>query len=445
MIFRNTAIPYVITLCLAFGAVASASVDDTVTIRLEENQPDARREIAPECVIDVPAVREKAAPRPVVKGESAVLMDAVSGQVLYEKNAHTRRPNASTTKIMTAILMIENLRTDEIITASKKAAETPYSAIHLKPGEQITMYDLLMGLMIRSANDAAVAAAEHTAGSVQKFAAMMNKKAAELGCVNTHFVNPNGLYNAGHYSSAYDLCLMARHAIRYPLFNTVVSTKKHILSSRTVNRKDLAVYARTKFMRDYPGADGIKSGYIKQARYCYVGSVTRDGWRLVSAVLRSENSGADTSALMDYGFANFRPVKVAGKKTERVEINVKGGSRPTVAAAPAHDLVVVVPSTGGRITTEVDVGPVTAPVAKGARLGIMKASVDGAEVAKVELRAAEEVEIGIASKLWSLMKYGGLLAVCLVVGSRYGTAFTKSTRRRGRRISSVLRDHNSRR
>ena len=158
---------------------------------------------------------------------------------------------------------------------------------------------------MRSANDAAVAAAEHVAGSVPKFVAMMNRKAREIGCRNTHFVTPNGLPAPGHYSSAYDLALMARYAMRYPIFNEVVRTTKYFLLTRTINKKDMAVISPSKFLRNYPGADGVKSGYIRQAGNCYVGSATRDGWRLISAVLKCKNANQDTAALMDYGFNNF--------------------------------------------------------------------------------------------------------------------------------------------
>ncbi len=138
-----------------------------------------------------------------VSALSAVIIDAATGQVICERNAYARRPNASTTKIMTAILLIEHCKTTDKIKVSKRAAETPFTSLHLKCGEEISVGDLLTGMMVRSANDAAVAAAEHVAGSVPKFVAMMNAKAREIGCRHTHFVTPNGLPAPGHYSSAY--------------------------------------------------------------------------------------------------------------------------------------------------------------------------------------------------------------------------------------------------
>jgi len=399
-------------------------------------------EIAPldECpVIVVPPCSDRPARLPdVSKAGSAVLMDAETGQIIFQKNAHTRRPNASTTKIMTAILLIENVGMDQWITASKKASLTPYTSIHLKPGEKIQARDLLMGLMIRSANDAAVAIAEHVGGSTSKFAAMMNRKAREIGCKDTHFVTPNGLYAKDHYSSAYDLCLMARYAFRYPIFNEVISTRKHVLSSRTMNREDLAVFAKHRFMKNYSGADGVKSGYIRQAGYCLVGSATRDGWRLVAAVLKSDDSARDTAALMDYGFNGFRPYTIAKADTACAGAAVDGGAAEKVRVAPAKDLKVIVPRTGARIVTRLDLKPLEAPITKGTPVGTVVVSVNGVDTTPVELRAAEDLGISMARRVWWLTK-AGVLLVAVVAGMRYGTAFTKGARRRGRRVTAPLR------
>ena len=306
---------------LSLGTFALAG---DITLKLDDGQ--AARTSA-ESTIQVPPTKTSPAPDPTVGAASAVLMDADTGQVLYTKNPHVKRPIASTTKIMTAILIIENCGMNDIITASKNASETPFTSLNLKPGEKITVKDLLTGMLIRSANDAAVAAAEHIAGTAPKFAAMMNKRAAEIGCTDTHFVTPNGLYDPNHYSSAYDLCLMAKCALKYPVFDEAVNTRKYTLASRTINKKDMVVFSKSKFLKDYPGADGVKSGYIKQAGYCFVGSATRDGWRLVSSVLKSENSGSDTGALMDYGFDNFQAVNVARADSDRVNVEIKGGSK----------------------------------------------------------------------------------------------------------------------
>jgi len=378
---------------------------------------------------------------PQVNAPSAVLMDLDTGQVLYSKNPHARLPNASTTKIMTAILLIERCKMTDKIKASKNASETPFTSLHLKPGETITVNDLLKGMLIRSANDAAVAAAEHIAKNTKQFAKLMNQKAKAIGCTDTHFVTPNGLYDPKHYTSAYDLCLMARYAMRYPIFNEAVCTRKYFLASRSMNRKDLAVFSHSPFLRDYPGADGVKSGYTKQSKKCYVGSATRNGWRLVSAVLGSSNACIDTAAMMDYGFASFQPIDVVQARTKCADAAVHGGWQGTVPALAAKNLRVPVAKTGGTITTQLDLLQVKAPITKGAKLGKLKALVDGKQVAAIELRAGEDVGISLARRAWIVMKGCGLVAACLM-GGIYGREIAKGTRRRRRRVTASVRSYN---
>lgn len=376
--------------------------------------------------------------KPVVAAPSAIIMDADTGQVLYSKNPNKRLPNASTTKIMTAILLIERCKPTDKIQASKNASETPYTSIHLKPGETITVRDLLMGLMVRSANDAAVAAAEHLAGDTTKFAKMMNRKARQIGCNDTHFISPNGLYEPGHYTSAYDLCLMTRYAFRYPSFNEAICTRKHFLESRSMNREDLAVFSHSRFLRDYPGADGVKSGYTKQAKKCYVGSATRDGWRLLSAVLGSPDATTDTAVMMDYGFGAFELKDVVHANEKCADAGISGGWHSAVPALAERDLRVAVSKAGGSVTTKMELIPVRAPVEKGAKLGKLKALVGGEEVASVDLRAGEAVGISFLRWAWIMIKWCGLIALCLI-GGLYGTAIAKGARRRRRRVTPSMR------
>ncbi len=376
--------------------------------------------------------------KPLIVAPSAILMDVETGHILYSKNPHLRLPNASTTKIMTAVLLIENCKQTDTIKASKKACETPYTSLHLKPGETITARDLLMGLMVRSANDSAVAIAEHIAGNTKQFAKLMNQKAAQIGCKNTHFISPNGLYEPGHYSTAYDLCLMARYAFRYPEFNEAIATRKHFLESRTKNREDLAVFSHSRFLKTYPGADGVKSGYTKQAKRCYVGSATRDGWRLVSAVLGSSDANLDTAVIMDYGFAKFERKSIVRANEKCADAAVSGAWSATVPALAVKDLRIPVPKSGANVTTRADLLPLRAPVLKGAPVGTLKALVDGKEVASVPLKAGEDVGISLLRWAWVVVKWCGVIAVCLV-GGIIGTAIAKDPRRRRRRVSSSMR------
>lgn len=381
---------------------------------------------------------------PVIDALGAVLMDVDTGRVLYEKNPHQRLPNASTTKIMTAILLIEHCKMTDIIEASENACTTPYTSLHLMPGETITAKDLLTGMLVRSANDASVAAAEHIAGSTENFAVVMNHKAASLGCTDTNFVTPNGLHDPDHYSSAYDLCLMTRYALRFKAFNEAIKTRKYFLDSRSLNKEDLCVYTHSKFLRSYPGADGVKSGYTKQSKTCYVGSATRDGWRLVSAVLGSPNANAATAALMDYGFDNFERVQVVRANQKYGDAKVTGGRRSSVSALATKSLSIPVAKKGSKVTTRLRFSSIEAPIEKGQRVGKIVALVDGREVASVGLKAGEEMGISLWRRGLILAKGCGMLVALLIVG-RYGREITKGARRRRRRVAPSLRGYNRRR
>jgi len=442
------AVSLVLLLASSWGVLAEDSgvltlrLDSSGEVTSEDKPLDRAAPQSSESTLEKPPTRSD--PGPCISGASACIMDATTGQVVWSKKPHVRRPNASTTKIMTAVLIIEQVGMATKIRAGKKVSETPFTSIHLKPGETISARDLLMALMIRSANDAAAAAAEHISGSVGKFAALMNAKAKAIGCSNTHFVTPNGLHTPGHYSSAYDLCLIARYAMRYPLFNEVVKTRRHSLDSRSVNRKDLVVFNQSKFLKNYPGADGVKSGYVKQAGYCYVGSATRDGWRLVSAVLKSDNAGADTALMMDHVYNNFNRVTVvpAGKSCALAE--VEGGATAQVGACPKDELTAVAAKSGASVSTRVRLEPVRAPVVKGMKLGTVTALVDGIPAATLNLYAADDVGVSFARRAWFWLKTCGIVALCVMVGRRYATTSAKSARRRGGRFAPTLRSSNRR-
>jgi D-alanyl-D-alanine carboxypeptidase (penicillin-binding protein 5/6) len=361
---------------------------------------------------------------PNVGAPSAVLMDAVTGQVLWARNKDVKRPMASTTKIMTAILAIENLELTQPVVASKRASETPFTSLHLKPGEKVDVENLLRALLIRSANDTAVALAEKIGdGSVEKFAVMMNDKAREIGCENTHFVTPNGLYAPNHYTTAHDLALIARYATQYPEFNRIVAMRSSRIE-RSMNKQDIVVRTNAKFLKCYPGADGIKSGYIKQAGHCYVGSATKGGWRLISVVLKSPNSQADTTALMDYGFASFERVILQTPKSVVTEVPVSGGQSklPVVVVEP---LQAVVRKGEPKPTTAVKIEEkINAPVRKGDKVGTMTAYIGDRAVSTVDLEAAEDVHQTVANIAWPWVRTM-LLVAMFSIGVAGGRAAAK--------------------
>lgn len=383
----------------------------------------------------VAVVRGKA---PAINGASAVLVDAETGQLLYEKNAFVKRPVASTTKIMTAIVALERGNLDDIVVVSKNAASIPHTSLNLRQGERIPLRDMLTGMLIRSANDAAVAVAEHIAGSVPAFAKLMNEKAKELGAKNTNFKNPNGLYVQGHYSTAYDLAIITRYALQLPEFNDIVKTHKATIT-RNLNLQDVVVFNKSQFIKYYTGADGVKSGYTREAGNCYVGSATRDSWRLISVVLKSNNAGKDTTALMDYGFNNFKRVVMAPKgKIYRSGKVVGAGSVPAVTT---HAFGVALPAGQGKedIKTKAEFQTVKLPVKRGQVIGYLEASLDDELLASVPLIATKDIESGVAGTMAYWFRNGLFLIVGIGLCVRYAGAFTKGSRSGRRRLAAEIR------
>ncbi|MBI2939351.1 MAG: D-alanyl-D-alanine carboxypeptidase [Chloroflexi bacterium] len=241
---------------------------------------------------------------PPISAESAIVVDGESGAVLYERNAHLRLPPASTTKIVTALVALERGDPADRVQVRYDATELVDSTLMgILVGDIVTLEDLLYGLMLPSGNDAALAIANHVAGSKEQFVALMNQKAAELGLPDSHFVNPHGLDADEHYSSAADLVAFARYGMaRYPLFVRLSAAKYwEVRGSRSWE-----IYNLNKLLSLYKGADGVKIGYTDLALRTIVASATRDGHRVFVALLRSRDLWTDTPRLLDYAFSNFR-------------------------------------------------------------------------------------------------------------------------------------------
>ncbi len=373
---------------------------------------------------------------PVIKGHAAVLIDSNSGKVLYEKACRARMSPASTTKIMTAILTLERCKLTDWCTASPHACQTPFGNLHLKPGERLDLRNLMTGTLLRSANDGAMCMAEHTSGSESKFVQMMNAKAKALGVNDTHFVNPHGLYDRRHYSTAYDLALIARYAIKIPEFNEIVRTRTARIQ-RSINTQDVFVKNTARFLWKYEGADGIKTGYTKEAGRCFVGSATRDGWRLITVVLKSPDAGADTAVIMDYGFKYFKPVCYA-KTTEPVKsLQVAWGVVERVDVVPTKDLALVLKKNDpAQAKTEIEVRRAMAPIKKGDKLGTLTGYLNGQRVGTVDLVAAQSVDRTLAGTAVVWVRNIMLATVMALVGFlTYGTQAAKAARRRRRSVS----------
>jgi len=335
-----------------------------------------------------------------VTADYAVLIDGRTGQVLYEKKAHERRPPASTTKIMTAILALEHNDPEEKVMVSHRASLVGEASIDLEKGESFRLIDLVKGALIESGNDASVAIAEHVGGSEAAFLQLMNKKARLVGARDTHFVNTNGLPAEDHWSTAYDLAMMARYALRNPVFARIVATKETTIPRnggwgyRLVNTNRL--------LWSYQWADGVKTGTTDNAGACLVASATKQGRQLISVVLHSDDRFGDSINLLEYGFLNFSPLIAARPGEVWKRVPVTDGEPAYVDATPANMLEVVVPRWAKRRVRVEFALPESprAPVQLGQKLGELVVTIDGQELGRTDLVAVSSSQRQPAWRIW---------------------------------------------
>ena len=272
-----------------------------------------------------------------INARSAVLIDAESRRILWEKSSDKILPMASTTKIMTCILALEMGDLYDEVTVSKKAASAPESNMHLSAGEIIKLEDLLYALMLESANDAAVAIAEHISGSTDEFCRLMTEKARELGAYNTSFETPNGLDGENHYSTAYDMAIITAYALENEKFRGIISTKHINLPVNGGDYKSYSITNKNRFLNEFQGAIGVKTGYTGNAGHCFVGAAERDGLTLISVVRASGwgNKGkaskwTDTKAIMNYGFETVKKYEILNENTSVEDIPVMKSENKTI-------------------------------------------------------------------------------------------------------------------
>jgi len=313
-----------------------------------------------------------------------------TGKVLYEWDAYEQRRMASTTKIMTAILVLENMDLDTVLTVSENAAATIEPKVWLRAGDHLTVEEFLYALMLRSANSAAVVLAEGCAGSVEAFAKMMNDKAAQLGMNDTHFVNPNGLDADGHYSTCADMAVLARYAMQNEMFRKIVSTKEYTV--QLPGRSSTLTFENTnKLLGAVDWVTGIKTGLTPRAEQCLVASATRDDVSVISVVLGQPNSQRcfdESKILLDYGLSQYQHVTL-----------VESGMAVAEAEVPYHldaQLLLVTESSAeldlykdDSVTVSVSIDrPLVLPVAAGDRYGEVELTIDGEVVETVDLVAS---------------------------------------------------------
>ena len=330
---------------------------------------------------------------PKISAASAVLMDADTGRALYEKDSRTRRPIASTTKLMTALVALESGHgLEERFTIAPEWTGVEGSSIYLRPGEEISLETLLYGLLLRSGNDAALAVAGCCGGTVEEFVSRMNRKAQELGMTDSGFANPNGLDAEGHYSSAYDMALLGRAFLENETLAKIAATKSVTLGGRTFTNHN-------KLLWRYEGCVGMKTGYTERAGRTLVSAARRDGVTLICVTLNAPSDWADHAALFDYGFANYSSAQLA-RAGERVgRLPVAGALTPVCPIGTAEDLTAAL-SDGEtvRVDYELTETALTAPVSAGTRVGEAVYYVNSEELARTPLVAGQDISDVLAPK-----------------------------------------------
>jgi len=268
---------------------------------------------------------------PDVSARSAILIETYSGDIVYELNSKKRLPMASTTKIMTAITAIESgVPLDKVIIITKEMTGAEGSSVYLYENERFTLYDLIYALLLNSANDSAEAIAISIAGSIDKFADMMNDKVKFLNLTDTNFKNPHGLDSDMHYTTAYDLAKISAYALENDIFREICKTQTKIIypkNSDGTNNETGARYLRNhnKILRIYKDAIGVKTGFTKKSGRCLVSAAERDGTRLVAVTLNASNDWNDHMEMLDYGFANYRNLKLCKENEYQFDINIVNG------------------------------------------------------------------------------------------------------------------------
>lgn len=327
-----------------------------------------------------------------VSAKAACLMERDSKRVLYQKNAQVKLPMASTTKIMTALLAVENCDLNQTLTVPPEASGIEGSSIWLSPGEKLTVEELLYGLMLSSGNDAAMTLALHMGGSVEGFAAMMNAKAKELGANDTNFVTPNGLHDENHYTTAYDLALISAYAMSNGDFQRIVGTKTKTIPWEA-GQWDRSLKNKNKILWQYEGGNGVKTGYTSNAGKCLVSAANREDMQLIGVVLNCGDMFPESQRMLDYGFdhyemmtlydqeQSFGKMPVADGVLSQVEFVAEGTVRLPVTAEEKATV---------KADMKLDSG-LTAPVKQGQEIGQVDVYIGENLISSMPVRATQDI------------------------------------------------------
>lgn len=346
----------------------------------------------------------------LVKGESGILMEASSGEVLYEWNPDKKLQIASVTKTMTMLLIMEALDNGKItlydmVTTSENAASMGGSQVFLEVGEQMSVEDMLKAIAVASGNDAAVAMAEHLAGTHEAFVELMNKRAAQLGCNNTHFINCNGLDETeDHYSTARDIAVITRELLKHPKIFDYTT-----IWMDTLRGGAFGLSNTNKLIRFYQGANGMKTGSTAAAKYCLSATAERNGMQLIAVVLACPSTAerfSSATALLDYGFANYEVADSHSTDLILPEIPVWGGVKEMVTPSAEEIRFVVKKGNRDKVTCRTELPKaVTAPIEEGTVLGQVIFTIDGEEVNRKDITAKETIErINPFQMYWKILK-----------------------------------------
>ena len=341
-------------------------------------------------VLLLPAASANEYDPPELSAASAILVDGESGRVLFEKNAHEERAIASITKLMTALVAVEHANSlKEEVAILPEWTGIEGSSIYLRAGETVTLETLLYGLLLNSGNDAAVALAGHCAGDVETFVAWMNARAEELGMEHTHFTNPNGLSEEGHYSTAYDMTLVARACCENETIAKITATKSISLGVRTFTNHN-------KLLWRYDGCTGMKTGYTELSGRTLVSSAQRDGQTLIAVTLNAPNDWSDHTALFDYGFQTFSSQVLCEEGQAITRAFVHGSLVPFVRVVTANEVRYAL-AEGEEIETKITMNEIIeAPVQSGAVLGTISFYLDNELVGETSLIAEASVNLDTA-------------------------------------------------
>ncbi|MEK4564750.1 D-alanyl-D-alanine carboxypeptidase family protein [Alkalihalobacillus sp. FSL R5-0424] len=341
---------------------------------------------------------------------SAIIMERDTGEVLYEKNSEESLPPASMTKIMTMLLIMEaidkkQLKYEDMIRASENAASMGGSQIFLEPGEEMSVQDMLKGIAVASGNDASVAMAEHLGGTEAGFADMMNEKAKELGLEKTHFSNSNGLPIENHYTSAHDLAVIAKELLKYDDITKFTGIYEDYLRQDTDN--PFWLVNTNKLVRFYPGVDGLKTGFTKEAKYGLTATAEKDGMRIIAVVMGSptpKERNADVTTMLDFAFSQYKTHKLHERNEAVGEVEISKGQQKKVKAVTGESISILTKKTESidQVEEKIELNEnMKAPILKGDEIGTLIVENGGKVVSETPLVAEDEV---LEASWWTLFK-----------------------------------------